>query len=95
MPEYLLELYVPRDDAELAVEGGRSVREAAQQLSLKGTRVRYRRSMFVPDDEICFVVLDADSIDAVRDAARLAGVTYDRLSPAISHPTQPPDRETT
>ena len=93
MPDYLLELYVSRNDADLAAEDGRSIREAAHQLTLSGTPVRYRRSMFVPAEETCFVLLEADSIDAVHDTALLAGLDYDRVSPAFSHPTQFPDQE--
>jgi len=95
MPDYLLELYVARDDADLAAEDGRIVRKAAEQITLRGTNVRYRRSMFVPAEETCFVLLEADSIDAVHDTARLAGVPYDRISPAFSHPTHFPDQENT
>ena len=93
MPDYLLELYVSRDDPELAARGGRRIREAAEHLTQGGTPVRYCRSLFVPDEEVCFVLVEADSIDAVRDAARLAGMPYDRVSAAISHPTHLSDQE--
>jgi hypothetical protein len=87
MPEYLLELYVPGTNPDLAAENGRSVRAAAEELTLRGTPVRYRRSMFVSYEETCFVLLEADTIDAVRKAARLAHVSSDHVSAAVSHPS--------
>jgi hypothetical protein len=86
MPEYLLELYVCRSDADLAGGDGRSVREAAEALARRGSSVRYRRSIFVPAEETCFVLLEADSIDGVDETTRLADVRCDRVSRVVSHP---------
>jgi hypothetical protein len=35
--------------------------------------------MFVPDDEICFHVIEAPSQEVALDAARRAGLTPDRV----------------
>ncbi|HTX46006.1 MAG TPA: hypothetical protein VMD48_07005 [Solirubrobacteraceae bacterium] len=86
MPEYLLEFYVSASDPDLAAEPGRSVQEAAKTLSSRGTPVHYRRSMFVSADETYFVLLEAASADVVRETARLAKVSCDRIA-AVSHPT--------
>ena len=86
MPEYLLELYVSRADAYLAAGDGRSIREAAEELTRLGTPVHYRRSIFVPAEETCFVLLEADSIEQIHDTTRLANVSCDRFSRAVSHP---------
>lgn len=93
MPEYLIEFYVPGTDPGYAAKHGRSVREAAEALTSRGTPVRYRRSMFVSADETCFVVLEAESVDAVRETARLADVSCDRVA-AISHPASVDQQET-
>jgi hypothetical protein len=63
------------------------VRDAAEALTLRGTPVHYRRSMFISGEETCFVLLEAESMDAVRETARLARVSCDRVSAAVSHPT--------
>lgn len=84
MPEYLLELYISRTDARVAVERGESARSAAEELTRRGTAVRYRRSIFVPDEETYFVMFEAESADAVRDAARLAALPCERVSAAIT-----------
>ena len=89
MPEYLIELYVSPADAYLAPGDGRSIREAAEELTRRGTQVRYRRSIFVPAEETCFVLLEADSIEEIQDLTRLANVPCDRVSQAVSHPVTP------
>jgi hypothetical protein len=86
MPEYLLELYVSPADAYLAAGDGRSIREAAEELTRRGTHVRYHRSIFVPAEETCFVLLEADSIQQIHETTRLANVRCDRINGAVSHP---------
>jgi hypothetical protein len=85
MPEYLLELYVPRTGARVAVDHGESARAAAEDLTRRGSPVRYRCSIFVPAEETCFVLFEAPSADAVRSAARLAALPSERVSTAITH----------
>ena len=93
MPEYLLEFYVPRDDARAATDDGESARAAAEALTRRGTAVRYRRSIFVPADETCFVLFEAESADAVRDAAALAALPCGRVSAVHPQAVREPDRE--
>ena len=85
MPEYLLELYVPRTGARVAADHGEHARAAAEDLTRQGRPVRYRCSIFVPGEETCFVVFEAPSADAVRAAARLAALPCERVSKAITH----------
>ena len=42
-------------------------------------RFRYLGSMFVPDDEMCFHVIEAPSQAVAIEAARRAGLTPDRI----------------
>jgi Protein of unknown function (DUF4242) len=84
MTEYLLELYLSRTQQHVAEESGESARAAAEELSRHGTSISYRRSFFVPAEETLFVLFEAESADAVRDAARLASLSSDRISIAIS-----------
>lgn len=76
MPEYLLELYVSRADAR-----GRP--DAAAAL---GTTVRCVRSIFVPADELCLLLVEAASADDVRDAADAAGLCFERISEVATPP---------
>jgi hypothetical protein len=72
VPCYLVETYLARGDA-----GGRTARErraraVAEELTRAGTRVRFDRSIHVPEDEICFFVFDAPSSREATLAAERA-----------------------
>lgn len=74
MPSYLVESYLPRGRA-----GERSARElhartASEDLTREGTRVRFERTIHVPEDETCFFVFDADSGQTAALAAERAGI---------------------
>jgi hypothetical protein len=84
MPEYLLEHYVSRSDPNVAQAGAETCRAAAEELTRQGTPVHYRHSIFVPSDETCFVLFEAESADAVRDVARLAALPCERVSAAFT-----------
>jgi hypothetical protein len=86
MAEYLLELYVARGDARGAADGGEQARAAAEELTRRGTAVQFCRSIFIPAEETCFVLFEAESADAVRDAARLADLPSGRVSAVASVP---------
>jgi hypothetical protein len=45
--------------------------------------VRYIRSIFVPEDETYFLLLEAASAEDARDAAAAAGLACDRVTRAI------------
>ncbi len=80
MGEYLVELYVSRDDLKKAEDGRSSACVAAALLTQRGTRVEYRRSILLASEETCFLLFDADSVDAVREMAELAGLGCDHVS---------------
>jgi hypothetical protein len=80
MPEFLVELYVSRAEAETVELTSERARAAAAQLTGEGTSVHYLRSIYVPEDETCFHLFEGSSADAVREAARRAGLRVERLS---------------
>jgi hypothetical protein len=92
VPEYLVEMYVARS-GRAAVEAAASrASRATSDLSREGRAVRYVRSLFLPDDETCFLLYEADSIDDVRAAAALADLPVDRVTEAVSDgAAEPPD----
>ena len=79
MAEFLVESYVARTDAR----GVDSRVRCARRAAAGGTAVRYLRSFFVPEDEICFLLFEAASADDVRDAARRADLHFERISEAV------------
>jgi uncharacterized protein DUF4242 len=83
MTEYLLELYVARADADVVERGAERVRRAAEEHTREGTPIRYLRSIFVPEDETCFLIFEAASADAVREVARRASLPFEHVATAI------------
>jgi hypothetical protein len=69
VPSYLVETYLARGRAGERAARERRARSAAEELTDGRTRVRFDRSIYVPEDEICFFVLDAPS---GRDAMLVA-----------------------
>ena len=69
MPSYLVETYLARGRAGERTARERRARSAAEELTDGRTRVRFDRSIYVPEDEICFFLFDAPS---GRDAALVA-----------------------
>jgi hypothetical protein len=69
MPSYLVETYLARSRSRERAARERRARSAAQELTNGRARVRFDRSIYVPEDEICFFVFDAPSS---RDAALAA-----------------------
>ena len=83
MPSYLVETFLARAAAAERHARERRSRSAAEVLTREGTRVRFEGSLHVPDDEICFFVIDAPSSrDAVRAAER-AGLQPCRVVEAV------------
>lgn len=89
MPEFLVELYVPRTEAASTAASAERARRAAQELSSEGTTIRYLRSIFVPDDETCFQLYTAASIEAVRDVGARAGLQFERISAVMAARRRP------
>ena len=84
MPSYLVETYLARGQAgERTAREGRA-RSAAQELTQNRTRVRFERSIYVPEDEICFFVFDAPSGRDAALVAQRAGLDPIRVVEAVS-----------
>jgi hypothetical protein len=82
--EYLLERYASRSDSEAAAASSERARREAERMSREGTSVRLVRSIFVPEDETCFDLYEAESLDAVREAARRAELRVDRITKSVT-----------
>ena len=96
MAEYLVELYVAQGDQDVAQRHAESAEQAGAELTREGRPVRCLRSIFVPEDETCFLLFEAPAIEAVEDAVRRAGLPFAHVSEAESasapDPTEAPPR---
>ena len=86
MTEYLVELYVSREDRGSLERGAERARLAAAPLTSEGTPIRYVRSIFIPEDETCFFVYEAASADSVREAAQRARLPFERVAAVFPAP---------
>ena len=84
MPSYLVETYLARGRAGEHAARERRARSAAEELTQETTRVRFDRSINIPEDEICFFVFDAPSGREAALAAQRAGLEPLRVVEAVS-----------
>jgi hypothetical protein len=80
MATFVVETYLSRaahgePDSTIA-----RVRSAADDASAAGEAVRYLRSIFIPDDELCYLLFEAESVEAVTAVTARAGVDADRVA---------------
>lgn len=81
MQNFLLEVYTA--DGVRVGEAVRRLRHAARELDRRGTHVRYRRFLFVPEDETCFYVLEGESAAAIAALSSHAEVGPGRVVAAV------------
>jgi hypothetical protein len=73
--EFLAELFTEADD----VDGRTALVQRARKAAEESADVRFVRSIFVPDDEMCFFVFEAESAAAVAHLAEQAALPIDRV----------------
>ena len=83
MPSYLVETYLARGRARERSDRERRARSAAAELTTGERPVRFDRSIYVPEDEICFFVFDATSARQVALAAERASLDAIRVVTVI------------
>lgn len=82
MSEFVIEFYVPRADPAEAERSAGGARRAAEEMAGEGIPVRLVRSIFVPEDETCLLLVEAPTGDVVREVAGRAGLTFERIARA-------------
>lgn len=87
MPTYLLESYGAQDDHLLP-----TAIECATRATRVGIDVRYVRTTLLPQECTLLHIFEAASPDELRQAARLADLSYDRIVEAVEYLPEYPDR---
>jgi hypothetical protein len=80
MTEYLAELYVPRTTTGAVSQARERADRATAELTAEGTSVRLLRAIFAPADETCLFLFEATSIEAVRETARRAALSFEHIA---------------
>lgn len=83
MPSFVVELYVSRKDIDGANGIAARVQPAVEALAREGADVGFVNAVFVPDDETCFVLLEAPTVEDAQAAVTRAGLTADRIAEAL------------
>jgi hypothetical protein len=93
MTEFLVEFYLSRSDPVALDRSVRRARLAAEEQTQRGMPVRYLRSIYVPEDETCFLLYEADSAEAARWTAARAAIAFERVSEVVgdTRPGNGPD----
>jgi hypothetical protein len=84
MTEFLVELYVSKTDRDAVPVTLARLHRAAAQLTVERHPVRVVRPIFVPEDETCFFLVEATSIEDVRQTARRASLEWERVLEAAA-----------
>ena len=79
MGTYLVELYLARPDPETLRAAIVRARTAAEEMARDGTPVRYVRALYLPTDEICFLLYEGPAAHAVGETVRRAAIGFDRI----------------
>ena len=90
MAEYLVECYVAKGDHRAAQQHAEHADRAIAELTREGRSVRCVRSIFVPEDETCFLLYEAPSAAVVAEALHRAGLRHEHISAATSSPRSVP-----
>jgi hypothetical protein len=75
----LVELYVSKTNCAAIAVGWERLSRAAAELTDEGRPVRLVRSIFVPVDETCFLLVDTATAENVRETARRAALACERV----------------
>jgi hypothetical protein len=48
--------------------------------------VYFRRTLYLPEEETCFYLYEAETIEQVQEAVRRAALSFERIVEAVSEP---------
>ena len=83
MVTFMVERYLPAAGAGQAAATERLAKQLRLHLRTEGGTVRHLRSLFVPQDEQCFVLFQATSAHALADTLERLGIAYERITEVI------------
>jgi hypothetical protein len=81
---YFVEHYLPGQRIEQLTRSAARIRACVSEMESAGEPITYVRSTIVPNDEAVLCVIEAASEELVGEAYARAGLSFDRISAAIS-----------
>lgn len=81
---YVLEAYVPRSRLPRLAELETATRALAAALRREGRSVRQLEAIYLPADETCFLVFEADGRHLVEELASRLDVAVIRIAEAVA-----------
>jgi hypothetical protein len=88
MATFMVERYLPGVGAGGAATAELLAKHVAIHASAGGGKVRHLRSLFVPQDEQCFVLFEAASAQTLTETIQRAGIAYERIAEVIDLTTE-------
>ena len=76
---FVVERYLPA----LTPDGVRAQARRERDSFPSGTGVRHLRTTYLCEDELCFSLFEAPSLDALRRANELGDLPYERITEAV------------
>ena len=86
---FIAECYWPDVRNDVVAERVSQVRTTAAAISGRGRSVSLTGSIAVPEDEIVFLLFDADAAESVRLACEEAAIPFDRIVESIDSRPEP------
>ncbi len=83
MAVYMADRNLPGITMEQLGQAQQAAISASQQMTAEGTPVRYLRSMYVPEENHCMCLFEAESPAAVKEANDRAKIPYTRIVEAL------------
>jgi hypothetical protein len=82
LARFTVELRLPKTGWQELQQATARARQATEELQ-EGARVRFLRSIFVPEDDACFFLYEGTSAQAVKAAATRARLGVVRVDEAL------------
>jgi Protein of unknown function (DUF4242) len=83
MATFMVERYLPGVSAGQAAAAELLAKQVALHLRAQSGTVHHLRSLFVPQDEQCFVLFQATSAHALAETIQRVGIAYERITEVI------------
>jgi len=80
---FLVERYLPTASRQAALADAALIVATTDMMAREGARIRFLGSTLVLDDEICFLLFDADNAEDLRRLMERASIPFQHVSHAL------------